>query len=189
MPRVKTISDVAVLDLALDVLLERGPHRFKLPDVARAVGLSASTLVQRFGSKAGLLAAVLTRSTETLESALDALPETDDPRSDLIAWMVALARPLQTREHVASNLALLIDDLTRDAERMAAGRHMQAVRDGIEHHLRAMGSRTLAADVAMVEAHWHGLVIQWALGGDGAIDEWIARGLGALLDRIVPGSQ
>ena len=62
MPQVKKVLDNDVFDLPLAVLLEHGPHRFTLPDVGRAVGLSPSTLIQRFDSKRNLLDRVLARS-------------------------------------------------------------------------------------------------------------------------------
>jgi AcrR family transcriptional regulator len=61
-------DDTEVLDRALAVLVERGPQ-FTLPEVGRAVGLSASTLIQRFGSKRAMLDRVLERATVRLEDA------------------------------------------------------------------------------------------------------------------------
>ena len=113
MPRVKTIPDARVLDEALRLLIVEGPQRFTLSALGRSVGLSPSTLVQRFGSKAALLDAVFVHSAEQLEAELDAPPETDDPRADLLGRLSAMARIHATRAHVAGNLRLLAEDLTR----------------------------------------------------------------------------
>ncbi|MCA1563440.1 MAG: TetR/AcrR family transcriptional regulator, partial [Acidobacteria bacterium] len=40
---------------AIQVMARLGPVRLTLADVAREIGLSPATLVQRFGSKRGLL--------------------------------------------------------------------------------------------------------------------------------------
>ena len=57
MPRRKLISDEAVLDATERVLLERGPHAFTLVDVSKRAGIAPATLIQRFGTKRGLMRA------------------------------------------------------------------------------------------------------------------------------------
>jgi len=187
MPRVKTISDDEVLDRALAVLLERGPHRFTLPDVSRAVGLSPSTLIQRFGSKRGLMDAVLARSTTVLNAELEAREPTGDPRQDLIAWLTGIARPLRTHAHLAGHLTLLIEDITVPSRRASAQEHMRVLRSGIASRLVDMGSPTPEAHADMIEAHWNGLGIQWAMRDTGEdIEAWVSRGLSTLLERLLP---
>ncbi len=184
MPRSKTIADEPVLDAALEVLVERGPHRLTLRAVGQAVGLSPSTLAQRFGSKRGLLEAALGRATEQLEGTVATMPHSADPRADLLRWMAELSRANRTREQIAGNLALLIDDITDERRRALTQRHMAAIRRGVEAKLRAMGSPQPGPHVDMLEAHWHGLMIQWALHGEGSLERWIADGLGRLLDAL-----
>ncbi len=187
MPRVKRISDEEVLDLALAVLLDRGPHRFTLPEVGDAVGLSPSTLIQRFGSKRELLHRVLDRSTARLRQQLVARPSTGDHRSDLIEWLVELTKPLRTRSHIASNLTLLIEDIREGPRRLAAQQHMSVIREGIAAYLTPLKSPSLDAHVALIEAQWNGLVIQWALHDTtDDIDNWLRRGLGDLLQVLLP---
>jgi AcrR family transcriptional regulator len=179
------LDDTEVLDRALAVLVERGPQ-FTLPEVGRAVGLSASTLIQRFGSKRAMLDRVLERATVRLEDAVRRMPDSNDPRRDLTTWLVELSRVHDTRERVAANLALLIEDLV-DAERHAlAERHMRLIRSGMDKKLRALGSRTPKRHVDLLEAQWHGLVIQWALHGSGGLEAWMRGGLLHLLDVLVP---
>lgn len=170
MPRVKTISDEAVLDEALEVLLDGGPQGFTLPAVGRAVGLSPSTLVQRFGSKQGLIEAVLARSTEQLEAGLA------EPTGDLVDWLVSLARPMNTRARLAGSLAMLVDDVADPKRAALARRHMDAIRTGIASFRDGDG-----VEAAMIEAHWHGLIIQWALSGEGELEGWLRAGLERLI--------
>ena len=54
MPRSKTLSDRDVLAVSHKLIHERGPEALTFESLARACGLSAATLVQRFKSKAGL---------------------------------------------------------------------------------------------------------------------------------------
>ena len=58
MARPRTIDDSAVLAAAAQVVNRIGPGKLTLQRVADEVGLSAPTLVQRFGSKRGLLLAM-----------------------------------------------------------------------------------------------------------------------------------
>jgi len=190
MPRVKKISDDQVLDQALAVLLESGPHRVTLPEVGRVVGLSPSTLIQRFGSKRALMDRVLERATDQLRGALSAREPSGDARRDLLDLMASQARPLRTRAHIAGNLSLLIEDVTDEARRAIAQRHMAVMREGIAAHLRAMGSPSVEAHVGMIEAHWNGLGIQWAMQDEEIeLEAWIKRGLGTLLDALLPVSR
>jgi AcrR family transcriptional regulator len=53
--RPRTISDADILAAAARVIGEVGPARLTLALVAQAAGLSAATLVQRFGSRRSLL--------------------------------------------------------------------------------------------------------------------------------------
>ncbi len=184
MPRSKKIADEPVLDAALQLLIKRGPHRLTLRAVGQAVGLSPSTLTQRFGSKRALLEAALGRATAQLEGSVGAMGHSDDPRADLLAWMAELSRVNQTREQIAGNLALLIDDLTDERRRAMTQRHMAVIRQGIETQLIALGSPEPSLHVDMLEAQWHGLMIQWALHGEGSIEPWITDGLGRLLDAL-----
>ncbi len=57
-PRPRTVADADILEATGRVIGQAGPSRFTLADVAAEVGLSPATLVQRFGSKRGLLLAV-----------------------------------------------------------------------------------------------------------------------------------
>ena len=57
-PRPRAASDADILDATARAMARLGPARLTLADVAREAGLSPATLVQRFGSKRGLLLAV-----------------------------------------------------------------------------------------------------------------------------------
>lgn len=184
MPRVKTIKDAQVLEQTLDLLIARGPHQLTLLEVGQAVGLSPSTLVQRFGSKDGLVQRTLEYATEQLERSLALMPDSGDARRDLIDWLITLASAFQTRDHVAGNLTLLIADLNDAQRRQSAARYTDAMRRGIERALRALGSPLPTFYAKLIEAQWHGLVIQWAIHGQGGLESWMREGLSGLLDAL-----
>ncbi|KAF1017395.1 MAG: hypothetical protein GAK31_00660 [Stenotrophomonas maltophilia] len=79
-----------------------------------------------------------------------------------------------------------MEDL-RDAEGTRgtlAGRHVLALRQALSSRLQALGVRQPEQAARMVEAHWHGLVLQWGLGGTGSLCRWMAAGLADVLDLL-----
>lgn len=184
MPRRKLRSDAEVLSLALEVLIEKGPHKVTLPDVGRATGLSPSTLIQRFGSKQKLVERLLRHSTELLSQNIERIPELADSREGLLLWLRDAARSLATRDQVAGNLALLMEDITLDDRRRDAKAHMNEFRRGIRRWLSGLGSKDPRQHTDLLEAHYHGLIIQWALHGRGSLGQHLDRGMGRLLDSL-----
>lgn len=61
MSRRKTISDELLVDKILPAVMEHGPANVSFGNASEASGLAAATLVQRFGSRAGMVEAVLLR--------------------------------------------------------------------------------------------------------------------------------
>jgi len=73
MPRPKTVSDEEVLGAALDVMASSGMI-FTMSDIARHVGLSRATLIQRFGDRDSILRRIAEQEVEATRSWLEALP-------------------------------------------------------------------------------------------------------------------
>lgn len=59
-PRPRKVSDEAIFAAAHRVMARVGPAQFTLAEIAAEAGLTAGALVQRFGSKLGLLRALMT---------------------------------------------------------------------------------------------------------------------------------
>ena len=75
MPRPKTVSDEDVLGAALDVMARSGMV-FTMSDIARHVGLSRATLIQRFGDRDSILRRIAEKEVEETRAWLDGLPVT-----------------------------------------------------------------------------------------------------------------
>lgn len=73
MPRPKTVSDEEVLAVALDVLATDG-QAFTLAELARRVGLSRATLIQRFGDRDAILRRMAEQEVRATRAWLDAVP-------------------------------------------------------------------------------------------------------------------
>ncbi len=74
----------ALLAAAERLLQERSTAALSLREAARGAGVSTRAVYSLFGSKEALLGALGARAMELLHEGVDAIPVTDDPRSDLV---------------------------------------------------------------------------------------------------------
>jgi AcrR family transcriptional regulator len=112
-PRPRTIPDADILMAAIRVMARLGPVRLTLADVAREIGLSPATLVQRFGSKRGLLLAVAASGTEGIEACFDMVRAAHrSPLEALVAAATEMSRMATSPEELANHLAFLQIDLS-----------------------------------------------------------------------------
>jgi AcrR family transcriptional regulator len=74
---------------AIDLLERDGPPAIRARDVAAAAGTSPAALYELFGNKAGLVRAMFLEGFRQLHDRLAAVPETPDPRADLLALLDA----------------------------------------------------------------------------------------------------
>ncbi|MCW2887180.1 MAG: hypothetical protein QOE54_1596 [Streptosporangiaceae bacterium] len=110
MARPRKVSDEQLLAAAGDVIARLGPA-FTLADIAAQAGVVAGTLVQRFGSKHGLLAALSRITIEALPRTIRAAVHgVDDPVEALRHGVIEPYAPLDDPASAANNLAQLAVD-------------------------------------------------------------------------------
>ena len=176
MPRPRTISDADVLAAAHRVVSRLGPLKLTLADVAREAGLAPATLLQRFGSKRGLLLA-LVRQTTGVSSCFD-VPKGASPLAHLETMLVGMARGLGDPKTYANQLQFLQIDLTDPEFHAHAARHARWMRDGIRRLLRAAADADeIACDEPARLARTlytvvNGALVSWALDTRGSAVEW-----------------
>jgi AcrR family transcriptional regulator len=187
--RPRTVTDEAILDATLEVIGREGPAQLTLALVGEAVGLSPSTLVQRFGSKHGLLLAASRHGVGMVEGAfLDASAIAASPLAALTQALTDLPGDIDSPERLANHLAFLQLDLADPEFRALAVEHARIMRTQIKRLLdEAMASGELrpcdTADLTeAVYAVVSGALITWALGGEGEPAGWLRARLGFLLD-------
>ncbi|MDX6646465.1 MAG: hypothetical protein QOK40_2192 [Miltoncostaeaceae bacterium] len=188
MSRPRTVEDAVVLDAASRVVVRDGPARLTLARVAAEVGLSAATLVQRFGSKRDLLLAVARRGARTLTEAFDAARAAHrSPLEALQAGLSGLTSPVATPEAMANSVAFLQIDLSDPAFHAEALEAMLRMRERIRELLdEAVAAGELRpADTGRlagaVQNAYNGALISWAVYREGAIDDWLRTELDTLL--------
>ena len=121
MPRPKTLSDRDVLDAAHKLIHERGPEALTFASLARACGLSAATLVQRFKNKAGLKQSTLLHAWDRLDEKTATLAGTvPKTPGGAIRLLAALSGDYGGIEAYAEGLLVLREDL-RDPVLRARG--------------------------------------------------------------------
>jgi AcrR family transcriptional regulator len=183
MPRPRTIDDEAVLAAAAEVVNRVGPAKLTLQRVADEVGLSAPTLVQRFGSKRGLLlamgeplskrwAVVFDDARERSASALEAI----------VAALVDLTAHVSTPDAMANSVAFLHMDLSDPEfhERAVAGlRTMRDLIGGLLDEAVERGELPAATDTQTLATSvlnaYNGALISWAVMREGELADWLAR--------------
>src|SRR6476646_30994 len=108
-PRPRRMPDSAILSAAAKVVSKTGPERFTLADVGQEVGLSAATLVQRFGSKRLLMLAMLEQMTSIVNGRFAAkAAEAESPLESLYASALDRADPTHGPDNVANSIAFLL---------------------------------------------------------------------------------
>ncbi len=188
MGRPRTTSDGEILDAAARVVTRVGPNGLTLAEVAREAGLAAATLVQRFGSKRGLLLALAERGASTVASPFDAARAAHrSPLRALTEALVAMAASVPTPEALANHLALFQIDLREpDFHRLALdhARGMQAhvrslLDDAVEAGELAPCDTTRLARA--VQVAYNGSLVTWAVQREGRIGDWLRDDLAYLL--------
>lgn len=121
----------ALLDSALDAVVEQGPPAVSLRDLARRAGVSHAAPAHHFGTKAGLLTALAIEGYERLAERLDRAWRDTGDFLEVGAAYVRFAVDCPGYFTVLSQPDLLVaDDPQLLAARKAAG---DVLRRGIEH--------------------------------------------------------
>lgn len=196
-PRPRTRTDAVILAAAGRVIRRLGPGQFTLADVGGEAGMSAAALVQRFGSKRGLLLALAEERASGVRGRFAAARELH--ASSLDALLHALTRAgehVDTPDALANDLALVQMHLHEAEFHAYALAHATASLAEIKALLdEAVQAGELAEfdtdDLSRTVQTAHtGALSTWAVYRSGALDEWLRGEIEAVLDpyRPPPGS-
>ncbi len=186
-PRPRATSDADLLAATHRVVSRLGPN-LTLSDVAKEAGVSPATLMQRFGSKRGLLLAFAAAGSADLTGEFAAMRARQ--RSPLAAVYEVgrcLAAMADTPETLSNSLAFLQMDLVDPEFHKHAHAHARGMRAGIkalldeavaEGELQRCDTGRLAR---AIQALIGGSLLQWAVDRDGTVAERLSEDLDALL--------
>ena len=112
-PRPRKATDAEIFAAAHRVAMRVGPEQFTLAEIAGEAGLTAGALVQRFGSKLGLLRAITAELTGSSAQMFDAIrSEAASPLEAVRAYGECMAQMGGSPGALAHHLAWLQLDLT-----------------------------------------------------------------------------
>ncbi|MBA8845054.1 AcrR family transcriptional regulator [Ochrobactrum sp. RH1CCR137] len=186
MARTKSVPDEAVLDRLLAVVAKAGPDGLTFARAAKAAGLSAATLVQRYGNSQSMLEAVLLRAWDKLDAATRAADEDAEPGPQGAIDLLMALMPSDAAEYNATDGLLLLREDIRNPVLRARGAAWGVYLAG------ALGRR-LSSDAEKAErlgwqmaSIWQGAHIWWAFTRCEPAETAIGRALTEWLEAATP---
>ena len=185
MPRPKTQSDERILEVALSVMREHGPEALTFSALSERCGLSAATLVQRFGNKEKLKKSALVLAWEQLDRETARLagsvPRTPDGAIELL---VELTREYGEIDTFAEGLLVLREDL-RDPVLRARG---TAWKMNLCEALSSCFPQNPGYPDGiglLVATHWQGSLLWWSFDPKQKIEDYVKESLRGFIAKIV----
>lgn len=189
MARPRTISDDDIFAAAHRAMMRLGPLHLTLADVATEAGISPATLVQRFGSKRGLLLAVSTAAAGTMDACFDMVRQTStSPLAQLIDAVMFMAQAVATPDDVANHLGFFLQVDLSDPDFYPLTLEMSRQMDA--HYVRLANEAVAAGELAPCDttalaraagAIAGGSLIGWAVYRQGKAADWVRRDIETLL--------
>jgi AcrR family transcriptional regulator len=187
-PRPRTIADADILTAAHRAIGRLGPARLTLADVAREAGLAPATLVQRFGSKRGLLLALVQTGADGVDACFDAVRAAHrSPLAAVIAAATDMTRYIKSPDELANGLAFLQMDVSdpefhrialQNSRRMTAGYRRLLDEAVAARELVRCDTARLARAVGAISG---GSLIGWAILRAGPAERYVRTDLMTLL--------
>lgn len=192
-PRPRTVSDASILAATARMISRVGPARLTLANVGDEVGLSPATLLQRFGSKRGLLLALVEQSVEAVEGRFAELRARHASALDaVLAAACDIAAHARTPDELAHNLAFLQIDLSDPDFHRLTLEHSRRVRAG---YRRLLDDAVTDGDIvpcettalaSALQAVSGGSLLNWAIHRDGPVRAWVEADLETLIAPYRP---
>ncbi|MGW0230962.1 TetR family transcriptional regulator [Actinopolymorpha singaporensis] len=190
MPRKRTVPDEALLSTALSIVRTSGPDALSFGSLAARVDLAASTLVQRFGSRADLLRAALLFAWDRLdEETARACAEAPSGAAGVVDLLVRLSGQYDAgdSDDFADQLMLLREDLRDPVLRARGQAWLDTLSAAVEERLDD-GSGDVPGGVPglgeLVVAQWQGSLTLWGFRRQSDAVTAVRRALDTLLARI-----
>jgi AcrR family transcriptional regulator len=174
-----------------------GPAQLTLGEIAAEAGLTPGALVQRFGSKRGLLLALAEQSADSPRALFAELRAAHaSPLAALRAYAECFAQMGESPGALAHHLAYLQIDLTDPAFHQ----HTRAMARSTDRALRELLDAAIAAEELVstvdtgelarsVQVTLSGSLITWAFFRDGSAADWMRTDLDAVLRPFLAASR
>lgn len=179
MARHKTISDDDLLDRLMPALMRHGPDGLTLAGAGASVGLSAATLVQRFGTRERMVQAILLRAWDGLDAATASADAAAGAGAEGAMDLLRRLMPLEAAEvDMTDGLLLLREDFRNPVLRARGKAWGDALAAALGRRLDPSPDRGLRLGWQMVQV-WQGALIWWAFTREGAAGDYVDTALNA----------
>jgi AcrR family transcriptional regulator len=186
-PRPRETSDAQILEATYKVVSRLGPN-LTLADVAKEAGVSPATLMQRFGSKRGLLLAFAASGPQLVGDEFARIRlKHRSPLASVYEVAQCVAAMADTPETLSNSLAFLQMDLVDPDFHKHAHAHSRGMIAGIKALLdEAVEAGELQrCDTTRLARAVQGLIggslLQWAIDRDGKATDRLREDLESLL--------
>jgi AcrR family transcriptional regulator len=186
-PRPRATSDADILSATYRIVSRLGPN-LTLADIAKEAGVSPATLVQRFGSKRGLLLALAASGSHGLPEEFARIRAAHrSPLAAIVGVGDCIASMAESPETLSNSLAFLQMDLVDPDFHKHALAHSHTMRTEIAKlldeavtagELQPCDTRKLAR---AVQSLLGGSMLQWAIDRDSTVLERVHEDLDTLL--------
>ena len=189
MPRPKTLADSAVLKAAYALVHQYGPDALTFATLAQACGLSGSTLVQRFKSKADLVRSTLSYAWDGLDEKTATFSATVPKTPDgAVQLLTQLSKDYGEIEAYADALLILREDL-RDPALRARGAKWKSVLTRALDECFAAEPQAPPGIGLLMAAQWQGSVLWWSFDPKGRVEQYVEDNLEKFVSAIVGARQ
>lgn len=183
MPRPKTVADIEVMNAAIEVLAQRGMAEFTLSEIARRVGLSRATLIQRFGDRDAILRRMAEHEVAATRQYLESLPIETGPRG-LCRFLDEIIRSMGPGEGFSVRVAIAALEARDPDLRAMANVRYGLVQEAMMARLpdnpdREEIARTLHAVIA-------GATMQWVASEHPDLAAYVLEAVGRAACRLFP---
>ncbi|MCA0204621.1 MAG: TetR/AcrR family transcriptional regulator [Proteobacteria bacterium] len=174
MSRRKSISDDLLLDRLLVGIAQTGPADLSFARAARVAGLSAPTLVQRFGSREAMVEAVLLRAWDLLDARTAAADAACGPGAlGAVDLLLQLTLGGDAAHDSGDGLLLLREDIRNPVLRARGAAWGETLVQAIARRLPEDGARLGWEAVSL----WQGAIIWWSFRRNAPLAEVVASTL------------
>lgn len=177
MARHKTISDDDLLDRLMPPLMAHGPDALTLSLAASAAGLSAATLVQRFGTREGMIQSIMLRAWDRLD---EATTQADARAGDGVSGALALLRDLMPTDSAEADmtdgLLLLREDFRNPVLRVRGKDWGARLAAALGRRLDPLPENADRLGWQMLQV-WQGALIWWAFTRRGTAADYVQAAL------------
>jgi len=187
-PRPRETSDAEILAATARAMQRYSPTQLTLAHVAKEAGVVPATLIQRFGTKRGLLLAVCSTAPASVPQQFAAArAKYKSPLKALIELYVACSGFASTPESMANGLAYLQNDLTDPEFHAITLAQFKALRAETRKLLdeAVAAGELVKCDTAglarLIQQVNGGSMLDWAVFRQGSLASWLRRDLEALL--------